>query len=492
MRPGFAALFCVAILIGGSGRSADAETEPPLCNYKVVLEDPEAKAVEVAVTCRKPALGFGFADDFPANWISSFTDDSGRTLKRSGVAWRSQYGKIDRARYRIDLDGMARAEDDYDSAKRSGRSVMVDLSGIIALPTDIDGASNDTILAIAFFAPNGGAIATSLPAEGAVHHVLAREVDFAAALVLGGFERRRIHVPLPFSLGENEAAGAAKNPQGIIDLIVMDGQLRASTDEVADWVHRTALANADLWRGFPVARSTVVILPTPRRSNVPFGRVISTGGILVLALVGSEIEPRALYDEWVLIHEFIHLGTPFIRDTGAWLNEGIATYLEPIVRYRAGWRSAESVWEEWIGWMGRGVPPMTRGLSSGSPYWGGALFALMADTELRKLTGGRLGLEHCLRTILAEAGDIATAARTLPTLALCDHEGPEPVLSRMAETHLAGAPVDLGGLFAALGVRNSGGKIELDDAAPLADVRRWLLDGSSHAQIKPIAIPATP
>ncbi len=400
VRPGFAAFLCLATLLSEPSNPAHAAPEP-LCDYSVVLEDAEAKGVEVAVACRRPALGFRFADDFPANWISSFTDESGRALKRSGVTWRSQSGKIGGARYRLDLDGMARAEDDYDSAKRSGRSVMVDLSGVIALPTDIDGATNDTILAIDFSAPNGGDIATSLPLHGAVHHVLAREVDFATALVLGTFQRQRIHVPLPLSLGEEEAASAAKDPQGIIDLVVMEGKLKASADEIAAWVHRTALANADLWRGFPVARSTVVVLPTPRRSNVPFGRVISTGGILVLVLVGSEIEPRALYDEWVLVHEFIHLGTPFIRDTGAWLNEGLATYLEPIVRYRAGWRSAESVWEEWIGWMGRGVPPMTRGLSSGSPYWGGALFALMADGELRGLTGGRLGLEHCLRTILA-------------------------------------------------------------------------------------------
>ncbi|MDF2764887.1 MAG: hypothetical protein K0S81_1881, partial [Rhodospirillales bacterium] len=223
-----------------------------------------------------------------------------------------------------------------------------------------------------------------------------------------------------------------------------------------------------------------------------FGRVISTGGIMVLVLVGSEIEARGLYDEWVLVHEFIHLGTPQIRDTGVWLNEGLATYLEPIIRYRAGWRSAESVWEEWTGWMGRGVAPMTRGLPSGSPYWGGALFSLMADVELRKLTGGRMGLEHCLRIVLAEAGDVSKGSRTMEALALGDRNSPAAVLTRLAEAHLAGAPVDLEALFASLGVRNSGGRIEFDDAAPLAEVRQWILDGGPGTRIHPLPLPAEP
>lgn len=489
MTPRAAALLGLLATLGGAG-GAHAAPALPLCAYQIVLLDAEANGVEVAVACREPVLGFRFADEFPADWVVSFADAAGQPLERDGVLWRPRTGAIGGARYLLDLDGMARAQDDYDSAKRSGRSVMVDLSGIVPVPIVDGGIADEAGLALSFSAPSGGAIATSLPRVEGAYRVLGREVDFATALVLGTFERRPIRVPLPLSLGANEPALGARDPQGVIDLVVMDGALRARIDEIEDWVHASALANADLWRGFPVAHSMVVILPTPGRSNVPFGRVISIGGVLVLVLVGSEIEPRALYDEWVLVHEFIHLGTPFIRDTGAWLNEGIATYLEPIIRYRAGWRSAESVWEEWLGWMGRGVPPMSRGLSSGSPYWGGALYSLMADIELRRLTDGRLGFEDSLRTILTEMGDIAVIGRTRPALALADRNNPEPVLTRLAETHLDGAPVDLDALFAALGVRNAGGSIEFDDEAPMAEVRRWLLDGGSDPRLRPIPIPA--
>ncbi|MDF2763764.1 MAG: hypothetical protein K0S81_758, partial [Rhodospirillales bacterium] len=407
MRRSLAAALCLAATFAVLPADAHAQSDAPLCDYDVVLLDQEGWSLDVAIECRRPVEGFGFADDFPAPWVAVFTDAQRRPLARDGAAaWRGSDAALSKARYLIDLDGMADAEDDYDSAKRSGHSVMVDLSGVVALPM-IDGETADATLAIHFRAQHGGDVATALPEVDGSYRVAAREVDYAAAVVFGTFERRRIAVPLPLSLAEGEAAAAARSPQGAIELVVMGGPLAADVDEIADWVEATALANADLWRGFPVARSTVVILPTPGRTNVPFGRVIATGGIMVLVLVGSEIEARGLYDEWVLVHEFIHLGTPQIRDTGAWLNEGLATYLEPIIRYRAGWRSAESVWEEWTGWMGRGVAPMSRGLSGGRPYWGGALFALMADIELRQLTGVRMGLVDCLRPILAEAGDVS-------------------------------------------------------------------------------------
>ena len=52
-----------------------------------------------------------------AKWVT-FTDSGSRT----------------NAHYRIDLDGMARAEGDYNWANRSRGSVIVQLSGIIAIP----------------------------------------------------------------------------------------------------------------------------------------------------------------------------------------------------------------------------------------------------------------------------------------------------------------------------------------------------------------------
>ena len=482
--PLFGALLALACAAGGS----PAAGAPPLCDYNLVLLDAEAHAIDIAVACSRPVKGFRFTEAYPPDWVTSFTDAAGAALKREGAVWRAPGGAVSGARYRIDLDGLARAMDDYNSAKRSGRSVMIELAGVLALPT----GAGDATLALRLSAPQGGDVATSLTPAGDRYEIEARDVDEATSLVIGGFERRRIAVPLPLSLAPDEAAAEAKDLAGEIDLVIMDGPLTASAEEIADWVRATALANAELWRGFPVARSSVVVIPIPGRANVPFGRVISTGGIMMRVMVGAEIAARDLYDEWVLVHEFIHLGTPSVRDSGAWLNEGLATYLEPIVRYRAGWRSEESVWDEWTLWMGRGLEPMREGLRKGDPYWGGALYWLMADVELRRLTQGRMGLEDCLRAVLAQSGDISAAAKTLQTLAIGERDSPEPVLTRLAKAHLAGAPVDLFALFDQLGVHRNWGQVTFDDAAPLAEVRRWILTGGPAAQPHRIVIPAEP
>jgi hypothetical protein len=480
----------VAAVLLLANAQAQSANDTPLCEYAVTLLDAKAHAADVTVTCHQSIKGFRFTDDFPTNWVSAFTDANGVALRRKGSEWRSDAAAITGARYHLDLDGMTRSEDDYDSAKRSGNSVLVDLSGVIAIPIADAEAKGSDELSIRFAAPNGGAIATSLPLVGNAYRIRADEIDFASALILGTFQRRTLRVPLPLSLVAGAQASEARDPAGEIELLVMDGAFKASTDEIADWVRATALANADLWHGFPVARSTVVILPVPGEVHVPTGHVIATGGIMVFVQVGAEIAPRALYDEWVLVHEFIHLGTPYIRDTGEWFNEGLATYLEPIIRYRAGWRSAESVWEEWTGWMGRGLEPMTTGLENGNPYWGGALFALTADIQLRRLTGGRLGLEDCARLILAKEGDVSVTAKTMGTLAIGDSNSPEPVLTRLAAAHLPGAPMDLDALFASLGVHKSAdGKIEFDDSASLADVRHWILEGGPGSRTNPIPIP---
>src|SRR5436309_5157507 len=76
-------------------------------------------------------------------------------------------------------------------------------------------------------------------------------------------------------------ASKAQDLGGEIDLVVMDGRLKATTDEVAEWVRATALANANFWRGFPVAHTTVVILPASGEARVLNGEVSAAGGVMV-------------------------------------------------------------------------------------------------------------------------------------------------------------------------------------------------------------------
>ena len=122
--------------------------------------------------------------------------------------------------------------------------------------------------------------------------------------------------------------------------------------------------------GFPVARSTVVIVPTLAEGDASTYDVAAVGGVtVVVELARSKIETRALYDEyqWVLLDGFINLGLPDKFDS--WLSEGLTIYLEPIVSYRAGWRSADFIWEEWTSLLRDGVEPLKKGLEDSDSYW---------------------------------------------------------------------------------------------------------------------------
>ena len=107
----------------------------------------------------------------------------------------------------------------------------------------------------------------------------------------------------------------------------------------------------------------------------------------------------------------------------------------------------------------------------GAIYWGGALFWLLADVEIRERTDNRKSLEDALRGIRDAGGSIAVTWPVDLTLATADRAlGVEvlgPLYARMAQS---GEKVDLGALWARLGLEDAGG-IRFRDDAPLARIR---------------------
>ncbi len=100
-----------------------------------------------------------------------------------------------------------------------------------------------------------------------------------------------------------------------------------------------------------------------------------------------------------------------LPDPQHWLEEGIATYVEPIARSQAGQLRPERVWADMLGGMGHGEPEaFDRGLDRthtwGRTYWGGALFCLVADVEIRRQTNNTYGLQDALRAIVGAGGTI--------------------------------------------------------------------------------------
>src|SRR5207237_1446165 len=113
----------------------------------------------------------------------------------------------------------------------------------------------------------------------------------------------------------------------------------------------------------------------------------------------------------------------------------------------------------------------------GRTYWGGALFWLLADVEIRERTGNRFGLEHALRAVVAQGGSIAQRWPLRRALEVGDGAVGTKVLEELyARMAFAPTAVDLGALFRRLGIAVRGTSVEFDDLAPLAPIRRAITE----------------
>src|SRR5262249_6405599 len=106
-------------------------------------------------------------------------------------------------------------------------------------------------------------------------------------------------------------------------------------------------------------------------------------------------------------------------------------------------------------------------------YWGGALFCLLADLEVRERTQNQKSLDDALRAILDRGGNLAARWDIIQVMAEADRATGVSAISDLYRK-MGGEPydVDLAKLWKSLGVRPSGTKVAFDDSAPLAKVRR--------------------
>jgi len=253
-----------------------------------------------------------------------------------------------------------------------------------------------------------------------------------------------------------------------------------------DWVRRSARAVMAYFGRFPVERARLYITVT-ERGRVSHGVTYGEDGAHITISVGRNATIDDLYRDWELTHEMVHLGFPSVNRSHHWIEEGIATYVEPIARAAIGVLTAEEVWGEMRRDIPQGLPQagdqgLDRTHTWGRTYWGGALFCLSADVEIRRRTGNAKGLQDALQainhaggTIEAEwpleralrIGDEATQGRTLTEL-----------YRKMASQPFA---VDLDKLWEQLGVGENGGRTILDDRAPLAGTRKAIC-GATEAR----------
>ncbi len=258
------------------------------------------------------------------------------------------------------------------------------------------------------------------------------------------------------------------------------GELDLPPAKILPWVQRAANAVVVYYGQFPVARARILIVPAANRSGVmqgtTWGDMRGMPGFTRIRL-GQHSTEKDLAEDWTMTHELVHMAFPSLPDDQHWMEEGLSTYIEPIARVQAGELQAKQVWRDMLDGMPKGEPaPGDQGMDNthtwGRTYWGGALFCLVADVNIRKQTGNKKSLQDALRAIVNAGGTIDHDWPLTKALETGDKATGTTVLTDQYKQWSSNPmPVDLSKLWAELGVSAGKDGASFNADAPLAHIR---------------------
>jgi hypothetical protein len=262
-----------------------------------------------------------------------------------------------------------------------------------------------------------------------------------------------------------------------LDVAFAPGTFALPKEKILAWVGRSATAVSVYYGRFPVPEARILVVPVPGK-GVRRGTAFGYRGPAVRLAIGTESTEADLQDDWKVVHEMIHLALPDVTPDYLWLAEGIAVYVESIARVQAGHLRPEKIWHEFVRDMPQGLPKdgddgLEGTTSWGRTYWGGAMFCLLADLELRKRSGNKVGLQDALRAIVAAGGTHDKDWSISRIIEVADKATGLPVLSELYEKMgKARYDPDLNQLWANLGVIDTPEGARFDDQAAIAEVRK--------------------
>jgi len=254
--------------------------------------------------------------------------------------------------------------------------------------------------------------------------------------------------------------------------------LTVTEQQVLHWIDTARRAVTQYYGRYPVAAVDIQVEAKPG-SGGPSGTTYGDeDGALIKLGIGRDMDNDDLRSSWVMTHEMVHLAFPRAGDNQHWAEEGQATYIEPVARAQIGDLSVDYLWKETIEGVPKGLPGEgDQGLDNtatwGRTYWGGCLFYLMADVQIRERTHNKYGLQDALRAVVAANGNVTTAWPLTKSFALADKAVGVPVLEELyAAWKDEPVNVDLDALWKKLGVGLRDGKVIYDDQAPDAAIRK--------------------
>jgi hypothetical protein len=258
------------------------------------------------------------------------------------------------------------------------------------------------------------------------------------------------------------------------------GALDLTPAQILPWIQRAANAVVVYYGRFPVSRARILIVPEANRHGVmqgtTWGDMHGMPGFTRIRL-GQHTTEKDLADDWTMTHELVHMAFPSMPEDQHWMEEGLSTYIEPIARVQTGELKASQVWNDMLDGMPKGEPqPDDQGMDNthtwGRTYWGGALFCLVADVNIRKQTGNKKGLQDALRAIVAAGGTIDHDWPLMKALETGDKAtGTTILVDQYRQWSNSPSPVNLDKLWKDLGVSAGKDGAEFNADAPLAAIR---------------------
>jgi len=359
-----------------------------------------------------------------------------------------------RVRYRFALEEAATALDTMDLALRHGASFLTMPASWMLRPLQ---AGGEAPVEVRFSVPAGVRVVSGMSeAAPGVFLLNIEDTGQPPYVGFGAF------------VSDEVAVEGGKIEVAIAGSSVGDG-FRGG---VRSWVEKNAALVASVAGGASLPRVLVMVVPVPG-DGVRGGVTLGNGGASVVMWVGSEVQLRYLEQDWVLLHELLHVAFPSLPAEQHWMEEGFSSYFEPLLRARDGRITEAEAW----GALCTGLPAKrVEGPLNGAQDWervyqGGALFYLQVEVEARS-RGGSLG--GLLRAVRGGGGNVA---RRWPVerLLVASDEGTGGALRRRYEAvGPAKGALDAAPVLASLGVRCETDRVVFDEQAPGAAVRRAL------------------
>ncbi|MGN6520562.1 MAG: M61 family metallopeptidase [Dokdonella sp.] len=356
--------------------------------------DAASRTMQASLCLDRAAALQRFAGDASApGHVEGLTRSSGASLQRDGDGWSARDWRAGEClRWRADLGQIADA-----SARRSAlhaTGTITDPGGWLLWAADV--AAADAIVEL----PAGIALSapwTPEPSAGATrrYHIERTPPDWLARIAIGRMSETTIDRP---GGRLHVAIGGTPDP--------------AQRTRLLAWLERVSDAATTAYGRLPLADVQVLVIPVgAQRDAVVFGQSTRGEGNGLTLFVDPSRDAHAFERDWIAVHELSHLFHPHLGARGAWLAEGLATYLQNVLRARSGLLTPAQAWAELADGFARGraaTPRDAAPLEQASldmerahgytrVYWSGTAYWLAVDLDLRHASGGRIGIDDALR-----------------------------------------------------------------------------------------------